>query len=133
MLTVDVMLGGEEPISANSFLLSVLCVCGRRQWRRFRPPCLINGWPCVGLKSLFNPSKEPTRIFRLPAGVTSFRARESILPVQTQRALTTASVQKFADVDSSFDPRQQDRESDEVDVCIVGGGTSIKTYTCRKS
>ena len=50
-----------------------------------------------------------------------------------QRALTTASVQKFADVDSSFDPRQQDRESDEVDVCIVGGGTSIKTYTCRKS
>ncbi|MCJ1253258.1 hypothetical protein MMC24_001069 [Lignoscripta atroalba] len=25
-------------------------------------------------------------------------------------------------VDDSFDPRQQDRESDEVDVCIVGGG-----------
>ncbi|MCJ1317111.1 hypothetical protein MMC15_002433 [Xylographa vitiligo] len=31
-------------------------------------------------------------------------------------------MQKFADVDETFDPRQQDRESDEVDVCIVGGG-----------
>lgn len=25
-------------------------------------------------------------------------------------------------MDKSFDPREQDRESDEVDVCIVGGG-----------
>ena len=33
----------------------------------------------------------------------------------------------FADVDDSFNPLQQDRESDEVDVCIVGGGTSSVT------
>ncbi|KAL9126909.1 MAG: hypothetical protein Q9217_004123, partial [Psora testacea] len=35
---------------------------------------------------------------------------------------STSPQARFADVDNSFDPRQQDRESDEVDVCIVGGG-----------
>ncbi|MCJ1399453.1 hypothetical protein MMC11_002655 [Xylographa trunciseda] len=35
---------------------------------------------------------------------------------------TAEMPRKFADVDEDFDPRQQDRESDEVDVCIVGGG-----------
>ncbi|KAF2007116.1 electron transfer flavo protein-ubiquinone oxidoreductase-like protein [Amniculicola lignicola CBS 123094] len=39
-----------------------------------------------------------------------------------RRALSATARSRFADVDDSFDPRQQDRESDEVDVCIVGGG-----------
>jgi electron-transferring-flavoprotein dehydrogenase len=32
------------------------------------------------------------------------------------------SKRRLAKSDESFDPRQQDRESDDVDVCIVGGG-----------
>ena len=46
----------------------------------------------------------------------------SFNPAITRLAFSTTSMQKFADVDETFDPRQQDRESDEVDVCIVGGG-----------
>ena len=45
------------------------------------------------------------------------------IPVEKKRrAFSISSSRRFADVDDSFDPRQQDRESDEVDVCIVGGG-----------
>jgi hypothetical protein len=29
---------------------------------------------------------------------------------------------RFADANDDFDPKSIDRESDEVDVCIVGGG-----------
>ncbi|KAI9873208.1 MAG: hypothetical protein M1830_000706, partial [Pleopsidium flavum] len=39
-----------------------------------------------------------------------------------KRALSTTPRRRFADVEESLDPRLQYRESDEVDVCIVGGG-----------
>ncbi|MCJ1225997.1 hypothetical protein MMC12_002646 [Toensbergia leucococca] len=39
-----------------------------------------------------------------------------------RRTFSCTPFRTLADVDDSFDPRQQDRESDEVDVCIVGGG-----------
>ncbi|MCJ1386849.1 hypothetical protein MMC17_009977 [Xylographa soralifera] len=48
--------------------------------------------------------------------------RRPFNPAITRHAFSNTSQQKFADVDETFDPRQQDRESDEVDVCIVGGG-----------
>ncbi|KAI9673121.1 MAG: hypothetical protein M1817_002983 [Caeruleum heppii] len=38
------------------------------------------------------------------------------------RPFSTAPPRRFAQVDDTFDARQQDREADEVDVCIVGGG-----------
>lgn len=38
------------------------------------------------------------------------------------RAFSTAPARRMADVDESFDPASIDRESDEVDVCIIGGG-----------
>ena len=40
----------------------------------------------------------------------------------SRRTFATTPWRGLADVDDSFDPLQQDRESDEVDVCIVGGG-----------
>ncbi len=43
--------------------------------------------------------------------------------IVSKKCFSLSTWRKFADVDSSFDPRQQDRESDVVDVCIVGGGT----------
>ena len=51
-----------------------------------------------------------------------FEQRRPFIPAITRHAFSTTSHHKFADVDETFDPRQQDRESDEVDVCIVGGG-----------
>lgn len=48
-------------------------------------------------------------------------------PLIRRKTFSTTPRQGLADVDDSFDPLQQDRESDEVDVCIVGGGTSYGT------
>ena len=45
----------------------------------------------------------------------------------TARYFSNTPRRGLADVDDSFDPRQQDRESDEVDVCIVGGGMPSDT------
>ncbi|KAK0938124.1 hypothetical protein LTR29_010348 [Friedmanniomyces endolithicus] len=39
-----------------------------------------------------------------------------------RRALSSTVRRRFASVDDSFDPSTIERESDEVDVCIVGGG-----------
>ncbi|KAF2016151.1 hypothetical protein BU24DRAFT_450740 [Aaosphaeria arxii CBS 175.79] len=41
-----------------------------------------------------------------------------------RRTISSTARRRLADVDDAFDPRQQERESDEVDVCIVGGGPS---------
>ncbi|KAK3381602.1 hypothetical protein B0H63DRAFT_397360 [Podospora didyma] len=51
-------------------------------------------------------------------------ARQSHSPVvlQPRRLLSTTPSRLYADVDEAFDPKSIDRESDEVDVCIVGGG-----------
>ncbi|KAL3420774.1 electron transfer flavoprotein-ubiquinone oxidoreductase, mitochondrial [Phlyctema vagabunda] len=39
-----------------------------------------------------------------------------------QRTFSISIPRRLADVEDDFDPRSIDRESDEVDVCIVGGG-----------
>jgi electron-transferring-flavoprotein dehydrogenase len=38
------------------------------------------------------------------------------------RAFSQSVTRRFTDENGNFDPRSIDRESDEVDVCIVGGG-----------
>lgn len=50
------------------------------------------------------------------------RSRPVCGTLRDRRAFSSTLLRTFADVDDSFDLRQQDRESDEVDVCIVGGG-----------
>jgi electron-transferring-flavoprotein dehydrogenase len=41
-----------------------------------------------------------------------------------RRALSSTARARFAAVDGSFDPKSVERETDQVDVCIVGGGPS---------
>ena len=53
------------------------------------------------------------------------RSRRGGVVSQTQsqiRAFSQSSSRMFTDEDGNFDPTQVERESDEVDVCIVGGG-----------
>lgn len=50
-------------------------------------------------------------------------------PLTQRKAFSTTALRSRADAKDVFDPRQQDRESDEVDVCIVGGGTFHETAT----
>ena len=42
--------------------------------------------------------------------------------IASQRSFSISIPRRFADVHDEFDPRSIERESDEVDVCIVGGG-----------
>ena len=46
-----------------------------------------------------------------------------------RRTFSATALRSHADVGDVFDPREQDRESDEVDVCIVGGGTCHEIAT----
>lgn len=39
-----------------------------------------------------------------------------------RRSISSSLKHRYADVDESFEPASVDRESDEVDICIVGGG-----------
>lgn len=64
-------------------------------------------------------------------GFSPLRTRTKIQPAcrpppyllgSQRRSITTAQRHRFAEVDDSFDPKSIDRETDEVDVCIVGGG-----------
>src|SRR6266536_1942819 len=70
------------------------------------------------------PTRLPRRTF-----LTQSQQRPRYLACQTNasllytnRGFSTTPRPRYADGDESFDPRLQDRESDEVDVCIVGGG-----------
>ena len=51
------------------------------------------------------------------------------VPLTQRRTFSATTLRSRADVRDVFDPREQDRESDEVDVCIVGGGTCHETAT----
>ncbi|GFN19848.1 hypothetical protein AtubIFM55763_003461 [Aspergillus tubingensis] len=55
------------------------------------------------------------------SGKRAIRRTSFFPPVQT-RAFSQSLSRKLTDEHGNFDPRQLDRESDEVDVCIVGGG-----------
>lgn len=46
------------------------------------------------------------------------------------RPFSTTRSFRFADVDDNFDPKSIDRESDDVDVCIIGGGMSTQSSSC---
>lgn len=50
-------------------------------------------------------------------------------PLTQRKFFSATALRPRAETKNVFDPRQQDRESDEVDVCIVGGGTFHETAT----
>ncbi|CAG8980048.1 hypothetical protein HYALB_00009257 [Hymenoscyphus albidus] len=55
-------------------------------------------------------------------GGPSFRPRTSLYTLNQPQAFSISAPRRLADHDESFDPNTIDRESDEVDVCIIGGG-----------
>ncbi|KND90570.1 putative electron transfer flavoprotein-ubiquinone oxidoreductase, mitochondrial [Tolypocladium ophioglossoides CBS 100239] len=67
----------------------------------------------------------PRQALRPAAAVsrTAAVARPAIrLPTPGVRAFSTGARLRMADAEEAFDPASIERESDEVDVCIVGGG-----------
>lgn len=53
------------------------------------------------------------------------RPRSLAPPLASRREFSVSIPRRLADVNDDFDPRSIDRESDEVDVCIVGGGKLV--------
>jgi len=65
----------------------------------------------------------PRQCFRINSSLSRPRLSSSISrSLGQQRTLSISVPRRFANVDESFDIKSIDRESDEVDVCIVGGG-----------
>jgi electron-transferring-flavoprotein dehydrogenase len=79
--------------------------------KTIHPDCSVT--KCVGARRTLFASQNKSRT--LPEQRTRQIACE-------RRAYTTVSKRRFATGSEQFDPRQEDRESDQVDVCIVGGG-----------
>ena len=53
---------------------------------------------------------------------SNLRGPPPLLVAGQRRPISSTLRHRYADVEESFDPASVDRESDEVDVCIVGGG-----------
>lgn len=102
------------------------------------PPCILTMPSKTPVSSLARRTLATSKVYLLPT-----RRAYSHFPPTRRRCLlqqsrhncllinrgtfSTTPWRGLADVDASFDPRERDRESDEVDVCIVGGGMSFGT------
>ena len=62
-----------------------------------------------------------------PLSITGrrFNRQTSLFTPAQTRAFSQSVTRRFTDENGEFDPRSLDRESDEVDVCIVGGGKCL--------
>ena len=80
-----------------------------------------------GLSTLHSPIPIVARAFsHFPPARRRYLFQSRPKPLSTgTRAFSASPLRPLAAVDDTFDPRQQDRESDEVDVCIVGGGIAL--------
>lgn len=78
--------------------------------------------------SLHSATRNPLRSFPRPVSCSLHRrtSQNAYRPAQRvagqRRAFTSTSHRRLATAEDSFDPRYSERESDQVDVCIVGGG-----------
>ncbi|KAL0265142.1 hypothetical protein SLS55_001101 [Diplodia seriata] len=69
------------------------------------------------------PARFSARTFAAATTRSPLSAYRPALRVAGQRrALSNTARTRLADVDDSFDPSQIEREADQVDVCIIGGG-----------
>jgi electron-transferring-flavoprotein dehydrogenase len=70
--------------------------------------------------STFRPLHNYAPARRRAPGLT--QPARSVFIAGQRRSISSSIARRYADVDDSFDPSTVERESDEVDVCIVGGG-----------
>jgi hypothetical protein len=73
----------------------------------------------------WSPAQRPL----VPGSRSNLERRLPIARQTSQRAFSVTNFRRFADVQEDFDPKSVERESDEVDVCIVGGGV-CQDLTC---
>lgn len=76
--------------------------------------------------ALASPVRSPATIFSNTNRSITHRSAPLISANQT-RSFSQSVLRRFTDENGNFDPRSLDRESDEVDVCIVGGGMFYQT------
>ena len=62
---------------------------------------------------------------RLHSRSAIFQPRVHHPQIPHQRAFSISIPRRFADINEDLDPRTVERESDEVDVCIIGGGKYV--------
>ncbi|KAL2162173.1 hypothetical protein VTH06DRAFT_7086 [Thermothelomyces fergusii] len=82
------------------------------------PASTIRWQPARGIRSLS--STTPSRFRRRPDVRPTYVG--AVAARSPRRHLSTTAARRYAEADDSFDPASIERESDQVDVCIVGGG-----------
>lgn len=97
--------------------------------------------PLVGRRLAFSSSQPLSRsaVLRCPFDffptrrrrLSNHRPARSAFFAGQRRAFSNTLRTRHAGVEDSVDPRDQPRESDEVDVCIVGGGASPRSRHYR--
>jgi electron-transferring-flavoprotein dehydrogenase len=86
--------------------------CSSSRLARASPPLIV-------------PVCSPATSFATSRRQIARRSVPFLLPTQT-RAFSQSVTRRLADEDGTFDPQSIERESDEVDVCIVGGGMCLQ-------
>lgn len=89
--------------------------CLQRNVARRNTSRIVTQCPRILQSSFIHPTSRPRIASSLIAG--------------QRRAFSLTVPRRLADVNDDFDPKSVERESDEVDVCIVGGGKNI--ITCQ--
>ena len=90
--------------------------------RELRPSSSRLSRASSSLSTFTRPTQRPTGLFSA-SGRRDARYLALTPRGQGQfRLFSQSSHRKLTDENGNFDPTQMDRESDEVDVCIVGGG-----------
>merc|ERR1712000_249311 len=84
-------------------------------------PLLRLATPAQQCRSFSRPSASLIKTFPAQRRAT-LRATRPVFVAGQRRSISASLQRRYADVDEAFDPATIDRESDEVDVCIVGGG-----------
>ena len=102
-------------MSASARLTSSLC---RRAAAAPAPATTTRFQQARGLRSLSSTAPSRSRRPDPRAAYGSCLAPRTA----TRRCLSTTPTRFYAEADDSFDPASIERESDQVDVCIVGGG-----------
>src|ERR1700683_896600 len=74
-----------------------------------------------------NPIRVATQVSRRCLQTNSIltRPRIGLKCLPQDRAFSVSVPRRLADFNDGFDPKSIDRESDEVDVCIIGGGKLV--------
>ena len=108
-----------------------LCVCAIMAAKQVARPFVRHSLTFSASQHISRPVALQCPFDHFPARrrLSQYRPARSAFIAGQRRAFSGTVRTRYATVEDSVDPRDQPRESDEVDVCIVGGGMSTTSHS----